>query len=170
MVVGSWQIECSIDPIDGLRVAVSLKPVGPERGTHRERGFRRRLADRPSKRDTEVVDVGVKRGEVRLAACAPERLFAAVRCADSEEVVVVALTDGVDVGRCRKALLGVGADRLEHHQPRLAVWLPAAHEQALGDEAVERVQTGAGDRLRRLHRRAAGEDGEAREAALALAR
>ena len=44
--------------------------------------------------------------------------------------------------------------------------LPAAHEQALGDEPVERVDAGAGDRLRRLDGGAAGEHREAREARL----
>ena len=87
-----------------------------------------------------------------------------------EKVAVVALTDGFRVGGGREALAGVRADRLEHRQPRGAVWLPAAHEQALGDEAVERVEVGAGDRLRRLHRRAAAEDGEPRETRLARPR
>jgi hypothetical protein len=42
----------------------------------------------------------------------------------------------------------------------------APHEQALGDEPVERVDVGPGDRLRCLHGGAAGEDREAREARL----
>ena len=44
--------------------------------------------------------------------------------------------------------------------------MPAADEQALGDQAVERVESGGGDRLGRLHGRAAGEHREAREAPL----
>jgi hypothetical protein len=42
----------------------------------------------------------------------------------------------------------------------------AAHKQALGDEAVECVEIGAGDRLGGLHGCAAGEDREAFEALL----
>ena len=83
-----------------------------------------------------------------------------------QKEAVVALADGLLVAGGREALGGVGADRLEHHQSRRPVGVLAAHEQALGDQAVERVKTGGGDRFGGLHRRAAGEHREPGEAGL----
>ena len=77
----------------------------------------------------------------------------------------MALAHRFAVRNRREALGGVRADGFQHSQPGNPV-ASAAHEQALGHEPVERVDVGAGDRLRRLHRRAAGERGEAREARL----
>ena len=76
----------------------------------------------------------------------------------------VALAHRFPVRQRREALAGVRAHRFQHPEPGGSVFRVAAHEQALGDEPVERVEAGAGDRLRRLHGGAAGEDREAREA------
>ena len=76
----------------------------------------------------------------------------------------VALAHRFAVRQGREALAGVRPHRFQHPEPGGSVFLVAAHEQALGDEPVERVDVGAGDRLRRLHGGAAGEDREAREA------
>ena len=108
----------------------------------------------------------VETAEVLLASHPEQQLLGPVALGDREEMPVVALADGIAVVGCREALGGVGADRLEHLQPGGRVRLPPAHEQALSDEVVERVEVGAGDRLGRLDRRAAREHGEAREARL----
>ena len=51
-------------------------------------------------------------------SCPEQRPIGSVALGQREEVAVVALADGVVVGGGREALGGVGADRLEHPQPR----------------------------------------------------
>jgi hypothetical protein len=114
----------------------------------------------------EVVDLGVELGEMLLATGAPQRLFGAVTLGQCEVVAEVALIDRLAIGGGREAIGGVGADRLEHHQSRWGVRVLAAHEQALGHQAVQRVKARTGDRLDRLYRRAAREHREARETRL----
>jgi hypothetical protein len=116
-------------------------------------------------RGVEVVDVGVESGEVRLAAGAHEHPFRSVLLGQPEVVAVVPLADGPLVAGGGKALGGVGADRFEHPEPGDGVRV-AGDEHVLGDEPVERVEIGAGDRLGRLGGRAAGEDRKGREALL----
>ena len=114
----------------------------------------------------EVVDLGVQPGEVLAGVGTPKRAFGSVALGEREVVAIVVLAHGLDIGRGGEALAGVGADRLEHPQPGGRERVPASHEQALGDQAVERVQSAGGDRLGRLDGRAAGEHREAREAPL----
>ena len=87
-----------------------------------------------------------------------------VASSQGQEVAEVALTHRFAVWNGREALGCVRPHRFQHPEPGGPVFLAAAHEQALGDEPVERVDAGAGDRLRRLHGGAAGEHREAREA------
>src|SRR4051794_29410837 len=55
---------------------------------------------------------------------------------------------------------------LEHREPGAAALVTAPDQEALGDEPVEGVQVGAGDRFCRLDGRAPGEHGEPRETRL----
>ena len=100
-----------------------------------------------------------------FAARADERRVGSVALGEREVEAIMPLVDGVAVRERAQALGGKGPDRFEHPQPGASADLPA-HEQALGDQPVERVQARAGDRLRRLHRRAPGEHRQAREARL----
>ena len=166
MGVGARQVQGLVDPVHGVGVAVSHDPVAAERRRQRERPLGARLRDRPAESRVEVVDLGVQPGEVLPGAGTPKRAIGSVALGEREVVAIVVLAHGLDVGRGGEALAGVGADRLEHPQPGWRERVLASHEQALGDQAVERVQSGGGDRLGRLDGRAAGEHREPREAAL----
>ena len=167
MGVGARQAERLVDPVHRVRVAVSHDPVAAERRRQRERAFGAWPARSPSRAPRG--GCRYRRRAWRDAPCGAgpqSAAIGAVALGEREEVAVVALADGVAVGGGGEALAGVGADRLQHPQPGGRVRVLAAHEQALGDEPVERVEAGAGDRLGRLDGGAAGEHREAREARL----
>jgi hypothetical protein len=155
--VAPGHVQCRVDPFHGVRESTSHPPVATERNAHHEGWFGAGLANCMGERGVEVVDIGVESGEVRLAARAQERLFGSVLLGQREVVAPVPLADGLPVAGGGKALGGVGADRFEHPEPGDGVRV-AADEHVLGDEPVERVEIGAGDRLGRLDGRAAGED------------
>jgi hypothetical protein len=89
-----------------------------------------------------------------------------VALGERQEEAVVALANRFPVVDGFELLPGVLPDRFQHSQSAGSVGLPTAHEQALGDEPVERVDAGAGQGLRRLDGGAAGEHREAGEARL----
>jgi hypothetical protein len=124
------------------------------------------LTDCPAKRCVEVVDLGVQPRQVLDATRPHKHLFGPMALGQREEVVVVALAHRPRVTNGRESLGRVRADRFEHPHPAPRVRITAADEEVLGDQAVERVEPGVGDRLGRLHGRAAGEHREAREAML----
>ena len=101
-----------------------------------------------------------------LPAHAPEGPLGSVALCEGEEVTVMALANRLGIDPGREALARVRAHHLEHHQPGGPVGARAAYQEALGDEAIEHVEVGAGDVLRRLDRRAAGEHSKAGEALL----
>ena len=122
------------------------------------------LLDRPLEGGAEVLDLAVQSREVLATVRAVDRRIGPVASSHGLEVAEVALTHRFAVWNGREALGCVRPHRFQHPEPGGPVFLAAAHEQALGDEPVERVDAGAGDRLRGLHGGAAGEHREAREA------
>ena len=155
--------EGAVDPLDRVRVAPAEEPVDDQGGAQLEQRGGGVLCGRPLERRGEVPGLGVEPGEMLLAVGSGERRVGPVALGEREVEAMMALVDGVCVRERCETLGGVGADRLQHPQPGASADVPA-DEQALGDQPVERVDAGAGDRLRRLHRRAPGEYGEAREA------
>ena len=166
MGVGARQGQHPVDPFDGLGEAIARSPIGTEGGHQAERPLGVPAVDGPRESRAEVVALRVERRSVGPAVGTPQRPVGAVTLGDGEEVLAVALAHDLGVGPRREPLGGVGAHGLEHQQPGRLVRTSAAHQEALGDQPVERVQVGAGDGLRRLHGGAAGEDPEAREARL----
>ena len=164
---GAGLAERLLDPVDRIRVAVARQPVLAERRTQFER-LDCALSWRTAhlERGVDVVELGVEPGEVLLAARAAERLRSAVALGQRQEVAVVALADRFAVGDARQSARRRRRGPFPASPAGCAHRTVAAHEQALGDKPVERVDAGAGDRLRRLHRGAAGEHREAREARL----
>jgi len=150
MGIGAGDVQRAVDPVHRVRMAVSDPPVLADRARHRECLLGAALADRPVKGGVHVVAFGIELGQVLVSVRATERLFGCMKLGRGEEVPVVALADGFLVGGGREALGGVGPDRFEHAQPGPGVPVPVTHKQVLGDEAVERVEAGAGDRLGRL--------------------
>src|SRR4051794_29259317 len=164
MRIRARQAQRSVYPARRLRVAVSPQPVPAKLRAQREGELRSTLTHRPSECSVKVLDLRVEPSQVLLRARSPERPLTSVLVGHREEVLVVALTGGSGLGRGREALASIRADGFEHRQPRLAVARLAAHEQALGNEPVEGLETRARDRFGSLDRRTTGEDGEAREA------
>ena len=165
--VATRPAEGAVDPLDRVRVALAEEPVDDQGGTQLEQRGGGVLCGRPLQRRREVPGLGVEPGEMLLAARSRERRVGPVAPGEREVEAIMALADGVAVRERAEALGGIGADGLQHAQPGASADV-AAYEQALGHQPVERVDAGAGDRLGRLHRRAAGEHREAREAVLFL--
>ncbi len=58
---------------------------------------------------------------------------------ERQVIASVTLADGVRVGGGGEALARVGADRFQHPEPRPRVHLLSTDDEALADQAVERV-------------------------------
>ena len=166
--LGARQAQRPVDPVDRVRVAVSHQPVR-SRAPRTSRAPLRRRPGRPptGARRARLSISASSRREVLLAARAP-RAPARFRGAGRPRGSSGSGARGRHPRRRRPRT----ARRRRRGSSRASPAgsgrraLPAAHEQALGDEAVERVEAGAGDRLGRLDRRAAREHREAREARL----
>ena len=162
MVSGAGKRERRVDPADGVGVAMAHPPVARERGAHGERPLGLRAGDGPAERGVEVLDVGIERAEVRLAA---RHRRARARCRRARRTRGSGRSGAR--GRPRHQATPRSARRRTRGSSRaspagVSIAVPP-DQQALGDQAVDRVQVGAGDRLDRIDGRAAGEHGEAGE-------
>ena len=160
MGIGARQGQHPVDPFDGVGEAIARSPIGTERGHKAERQLGVPAVDGPRESRAEIVALRVERGSVSPAVATPQRPVGAVAFGDGEEVLGVALAHDLGVGPRHEPLAGVRAHRFEHREAGRLVRPRAAHQEALGDEAVERVEVGAGDGLRGVDGGAAREDGE----------
>ena len=127
----------------------------------RRRASDRILAEAPLQRRPEVLDLGVQLGQPGPLAPGEQVWLGALR--QSQVVAAMAPVNLGSVLVAGQPFAGVLAHRLEHEQTVVWGGPEAAQEQLLVDQALQRVDIGAGDRLGGVGRGPAGEHREPAE-------